>query len=60
MLLYQYTKKMFLLIKYIIPSFFVLTEAERGAPYNNANSPKPSPADNVFLTSPFIMISHSP
>lgn len=37
-----------------------LTEAERGALYNNANSPNESPFYNCFFTSPFIIISTIP
>jgi hypothetical protein len=37
-----------------------LTEAERGAPYNKANSPKQSPYFKTFFTLLLIIISHSP
>lgn len=37
-----------------------LTEADRGALYNKANSPNESPFYNYFLTSPLIIISTTP
>jgi len=36
------------------------TDADLGAPYNRASSPKQSPCYRVFLISPLIMIWHSP